>query len=157
MPQFRRMDKFDSSLDIELGITTSYSPSQDHDLAQNAISLAANTHAKPYTAPLDSWTASPLHGYIAQSGEPISPLDLNDRKQSVVKLADLFEAYAMIPRIRATASCLDPDLSPRSKPALSKCSRSLDDVRIATPSTELHRYKHDHIDCLDIGQAATVV
>ncbi len=157
MPQVCRMDKFDRSLDIELGTTTSHSPSQGHGLAQNALSLVAITHARPYPAPSDSRTASPLNGDVAQPEEPISPLDLNDRKESVVKLADLFEAYTMIPRIRPTSSCLDLDLSPRSKPALSKSSGSLDDIRIATPSTEFHRYKHDHIDCLNIGRAATVI
>ena len=157
MPQVCRMDKLDNSLDIELGISPSHSPCHDHDLAQTATSFAAITHARPYPPASNSRTACPPTGNIAQSGEPISPLDLNDRKESLANLADLFEAYVMIPRIRPTSSCLDLDLSPRSKPALSKSSRSLDDIRIATPSTEFHRYEHDHIDCLNISKAATAI
>lgn len=151
------MDKFDNSLDIELGISPSHSPCHDHNLAQTAIPFAAITHARPYPPGSNSRTACPRTGNIAQIGEPISPLDLNDRKESLANLADLFEAYVMIPRIRPTSSCLDLDLSPRSKPALSKSSRSLDDIRIATPLTEFHRYEHDHINCLNIGKAATAI
>ena len=157
MPQICRMDKSDISLDIELGISPSQSPCHDHDLAQTAISLAAITHAMPYPPASNIRTARPPTGNIAQSGEPISPLDLNDRKENLANLVDLLEAYVMIPRIRPTSSCLDLDLSPRSKPALSKSSRSLDDIRIATPSTEFHRYEHDHIDCLNIGKAAKAI
>ena len=157
MPQVYRMEKFDNALDIELGISPSHSPCHDHNLAQTAIPFAAITHARPYPPGSNSRTACPPTGNIAQIGEPISPLDLNDRKESLANLADLFEAYVMIPRIRPTSSCLDLDLSPRSKPALSKSSRSLDEIRIATPSTEFHRYEHDHINCLNIGKAATAI
>ena len=144
------------SLDVELGIPSSHSPCHDQDLAQTAISPPAITNARPCPAPLNNRTASPFTGKAAYSGEPISPLNLNDGKESVENFADLFEAYAMIPRIRPTSSCLDIGLSPRSKPALSNSSRDLDGIRIATPSSELHRYEHDHINCINIGKAATV-
>ena len=157
MPQVCRMDKLDNSLEIELGIPTSQWPCHDHDLAQTATSFAAITHARPYPPASNSQTACPSTGNVAQIGEPISPLDLNDRKESLANLADLFEAYVIIPRIRPTSSCLDLDLSPRSKPALSKSSRSLDDIRSASPSTEFHRYEHDHIACLNISKAATAI
>ena len=157
MPQVCKMDTFDNSLDIELGISPSHTPCHDHDSAQIAVSFGASTHVRPYPAASNSQTACPPTRNIARSGEPISPLDLNDRKESLANLADHFEAYVMIPRIRPTSSCLDLDLSPRSKPALSKSSRSLDYIRIATPSTVLHRYEQDHIDCLNIGKATTAI
>ena len=143
------------SLDVELGIPSSHSSCHDQDLVQTAISPAAITDARPCTAPLNNRTASPFTGKVAHSGEPISPLDLNDGKESVENFADLFEAYVMVPRIRQTSSRLDLGLSPRSKPALSNSSRDLHGIRIATPSSELHRYEHDHINCINIGQAAT--
>ena len=157
MPQDCRTDKFDSFLDIELGISPTHSPCHDLDLAGNAISFAAITHARSYPPPLNSRTACPPIEIIAQSGEPISPLDLNDRKESLADLADLFKAYVMIPRIRPPSPCLDLDLSPRSKPTLSNALRSLDGIRFATPSTEFHRYEHDHIEYLGIGKAATAI
>ena len=155
MPQVCRTDKSDTFLDIELGISPTHSTCHDHELAQTATSSAAITHARPYPSALNSRTACPSIRIVAQSGEPISPLDLNAREESLANLSDLFEAYVMIPRVRPTSSCLDLDVSPRSKPALAKSSRSLDGIRIATPSTELHRYGHDHISCPNIGTAAT--
>lgn len=157
LPQGYIIDKSDISLDIELGIPSSHSPCHDQDLAQTAISSTAVTGARPCPAPLNNQTASPFTGKVAHSGEPISPLDLNDGKKSVENLADLFEAYVMIPRIRPTPSYLDLGLSPRSKPALSNSSRDLDGIRIATPSSELHRYEHYQVNCINVGKAATVV
>lgn len=136
------------SLDVELGIPSSHSPCHDHDPAQTAISPAAITDARPCPAPLNNWTASPFTGKVARSEEPISPLDLNDGRESVENLVDLFEAYVMIPRIRPSSACLDVGLSPRSKPALSNSLSDVDDIRIATPSSELRRYEHDHINCI---------
>ena len=146
----------DNFLDIELGIPSSYSPCHDQDLAQSAVSSATIADARPCPAPLNVRSTSPLTEKVAHSGEPISPLDLNDGKGSVENLADLFEAYVMIPRIRPNPSRVDLGLSPRSKPALSNSSRDLDGIRIATPSSELHRYEHDDLSCINIGKAATV-
>ena len=151
------MGEFDNVLDIELGISPSHSLCHDHDLAQNAISFVAITHARPYPPLSNSRTACPPIKLIAQSGEPVSPLDLDDRKESLADLADLFEAYVMKPRIRPPSTCLDLDLSPHSKPVLSKASRNLEGIRIATPSTEFHKYEHVHIDYLNIGKAATAI
>ena len=157
MPQNCETGKFDNVLDIELGISPSHSLCHDQDLARNAISFAAITHARPYLPPSNSGTACPPIQINAQSGGLISPLDLNDRKESLADLADLFEAYVMIPRIRPPSSCLDLDLSPRSKPTVSKASKSLDGIRIVTPSTGFHRNEHDHIDYINVKQAATAI
>ena len=148
-------DKPDNFLDIELGIPSSHSPCRDQDLAKTAVSSAVMADARPCPSLLNNRSTSPFAGKVAHSREPISPLDLNDGKGSVENLADLFEAYVMIPRIRPNPSCVDLGLSPRSKPALSNSSRDLDGVRIATPSSELHRYEHDDISCINIGKAAT--
>ena len=150
------IDISDNNLDIELGIPISHSPCHDKDLAQTAVFSTAIAHARPCPAPLNVRSTSPLIDKVTHSGEPISPLDLNDGKGTVEKLADLFEAYVMITRIRPNPSCVDLGLSPRSKPALSYSSRGLDGIRIATPSSELHRYEHDDISCINIGKAATV-
>ena len=121
------------------------------------MSSAVITDARTCPAPLNNQTISPFAGKVSHPGEPISPLDLNDGKDSVENLADLFETYVMIPRIGSTPSCVDLGLSPRSKPALSNSSRDLDCIRIATPSSELHKFEHHDIICINIGKAATVL
>ena len=118
--------------DIELGLQHTLTAPEARGSSAATLPVARLDH--------DGSCPSSLNLRIMQLTEDteswgsISPLYLNATEHTTVASVGHLENYASPERCYVTASCLDLRLSSPSTPPLSRSSKSLDFVPIATPS-----------------------